>query len=80
MRGIESDVFRRNLVGGIIQLARRLGLSVVAEGVETPAQLDVLRRESCKVVQGFLFGRPLAPEHFARHASSRPPAAVVARP
>lgn len=40
-------------------MARGLGLRVVAEGVETPAQLDFLRENGCRHVQGFLFSRPL---------------------
>jgi diguanylate cyclase (GGDEF)-like protein len=61
---IASDSYRRNLVGGLIHLARRLGLDVVAEGVETTAQRDVLSEERCGIMQGFLFGRALAPDKF----------------
>jgi diguanylate cyclase (GGDEF)-like protein len=43
----------------IIQLAHNLGLRVVAEGVETPEQRDLLRSLDCDEVQGFLFGRPM---------------------
>ncbi len=64
VRGIDLDEYRRNLVGGIIQLARRLGLDVVAEGVETAAQRDVLAEERCRIMQGDLFAAALAPEQF----------------
>ncbi|ABC21362.1 putative bifunctional diguanylate cyclase/phosphodiesterase [Rhodospirillum rubrum] len=47
-------------------MARRLGLTVVAEGVETHAQLEFLREHYCDLIQGYLFGRPLPPEDFAR--------------
>jgi sensor c-di-GMP phosphodiesterase-like protein len=40
-------------------MAESLGLRVVAEGVETAAQLDVLRKLGCEVAQGFFFSRPL---------------------
>jgi predicted signal transduction protein with EAL and GGDEF domain/DNA-binding response OmpR family regulator len=43
----------------IIALARSLGLRVVAEGVETLRQMDVLHRLGCSVMQGFLFSKPL---------------------
>lgn len=43
----------------IIQMARSLKLSTVAEGVETSAQLDILRREGCREAQGFLLSRPI---------------------
>jgi diguanylate cyclase (GGDEF)-like protein len=63
---IASDSYRRNLVGGLIHLARRLGLEVVAEGVETPDQRDVLYEERCAIMQGFLFGTASAPELFCQ--------------
>ncbi|CCG07697.1 putative bifunctional diguanylate cyclase/phosphodiesterase [Pararhodospirillum photometricum] len=50
------------LVETAILMARRLGLRVVAEGVETEAQLAHLRAQYCDLIQGFLFGHPLAPE------------------
>ncbi len=42
----------------IIDLGHRLNMAVCAEGVETEAQLDLLRREGCDLVQGYLLGRP----------------------
>lgn len=47
---------------GIVALGRALELYVVAEGVETLEQLDILRRMRCHAGQGYLFGRPLPPE------------------
>ncbi len=47
-----------SIVGSILDLGRRLGLDVVAEGVETIQQAMLLRKEGCQVLQGFLFGRP----------------------
>ncbi len=46
------------LVKAILSLARSLGIDVVAEGVETEAQLDFLRAHGCTTVQGYLTGRP----------------------
>jgi diguanylate cyclase (GGDEF)-like protein len=47
------------LVSGIVALAHHLGLSIVAEGVETNAQLQFLRGSGCEEVQGFLLARPM---------------------
>ncbi len=49
----------------IIAMAHGLGLSVVAEGVESEEQLAILREEGCDEVQGFLIGRPLSSSQFA---------------
>ena len=50
------------VVTAIIALARSLGLRVVAEGVETLRQMEVLHRLGCTVMQGFLFSRPKMPD------------------
>jgi diguanylate cyclase (GGDEF)-like protein len=63
---IETDSRGCNLVGGIVHLANRLGLEVVAEGVETSAQLELLRTDGCGLLQGYLFGSAMPPEEFAR--------------
>jgi diguanylate cyclase (GGDEF)-like protein len=50
------------IVGSLVSLAHGLGLTVVAEGVETEEQLTELRRLGCDSVQGFLLARPAPPE------------------
>ncbi len=57
---ITSDQETLAIVQTILALSARLNLSVVCEGVETPEQLDLLRGLGCRVVQGFLTGRPIA--------------------
>ncbi len=47
------------IVSAVISLAHALGLEVVAEGVETPQQLEILRSLGCDFAQGFLFSRPV---------------------
>lgn len=47
------------LVSLIIDLSHKLGIKVAAEGVETKAQLDILRELKCKYVQGFYFSKPM---------------------
>ena len=53
------DIGAGSLVPAVAQLGRSLGLSVVAEGVETPAQLELVRAARADAVQGYLFSRPL---------------------
>ncbi|RYY26810.1 MAG: bifunctional diguanylate cyclase/phosphodiesterase [Sphingomonadales bacterium] len=49
----------RVVVRGVIDMARSLGLSVIAEGVETQVQLDLLAKEGCQYFQGFLCSEPI---------------------
>ncbi|MDR6853384.1 diguanylate cyclase (GGDEF)-like protein [Sphingomonas sp. BE123] len=49
----------RIVVRGVIDMARSLGLTVIAEGVETPEQLDLLAKEGCQYYQGYLCAEPL---------------------
>ena len=49
----------RAIVRSIVELAAALGMSTVAEGVEEPAQYELLRRAGCNGVQGFLIARPM---------------------
>jgi len=46
------------VVRSVAALGAGLGMSVTVEGVETPEQLAIVRREGCDEVQGYLFGRP----------------------
>jgi diguanylate cyclase (GGDEF)-like protein/PAS domain S-box-containing protein len=50
------------IVRAIVTLAQQLGLRVVAEGVETAEELELLRRLGCDLVQGYLFSRPMRVE------------------
>jgi len=50
------------LCEAIIVMSHKLGLKVVAEGVETRSQADLLTRAGCDCMQGFLFSRPIPPE------------------
>ena len=50
----------------ILDIARYLGVKVVAEGVETEGQLRLLKDVGCDLIQGFYFSRPIPPEEFEK--------------
>jgi len=68
-RGFVSDLHEsagdRAIMTTVVTMARTLGMRVVAEGVETEEQLDVLRAGGCHMAQGFLLGRPDWPERLS---------------
>ena len=66
VRRLEQSHSYGAIVTAIGELAHGLDLRVIAEGVETEAQLDFLRRTYCDEVQGYLLSRPLAPDGVAR--------------
>jgi EAL domain-containing protein (putative c-di-GMP-specific phosphodiesterase class I) len=58
-RGIDVDRSRRALAAALIGFARETGAQIYAEGVETPAELSVLRELRIDAAQGYLLGRPM---------------------
>ncbi|WP_120717759.1 bifunctional diguanylate cyclase/phosphodiesterase [Tsuneonella amylolytica] len=64
IEGIEDDARDRAVLRAIVALARALGLSVVAEGIESEAQRAIAAEEGCALYQGFLRSRPLPAEEF----------------
>jgi diguanylate cyclase (GGDEF)-like protein len=68
------------LVLAILGMAKSLGKTVVAEGVETEAQRDFLIRHGCDLAQGFLWSKPLPAEEFEALCRAWPPADQVSAP
>ena len=63
------------IVTAILSLARALGRSTVAEGVETEAQRDFLLEQECPLLQGFLLARPMPVDEVEALMSAEPAAA-----
>ncbi len=65
VNGIPTNANDCVIVTAIVQMAHTLGLTVVAEGVETAAQLAFLEERGCEEYQGYLFSKPLAAKDWA---------------
>ena len=65
VRGLDSDAGKTALVRNMLRLARDLGAKLIAEGIETKAELAALSDLEVPLGQGYLFGRPAA--HIAEH-------------
>ena len=63
---IGTESLSEHIVDNVIDLGRRLGLSLVAEGVETEQQAAYLRGKGVQYLQGFLFARPMPLRQFCR--------------
>jgi len=58
--GLTPDTRNYAIVLSTVEMGHRLGMNIVAEGVETLAELDALRQSGCDEVQGYYFSKPLA--------------------
>lgn len=59
LANIEHSSQKQSVLRAIIALARALDMDLIAEGIESPAQLEFLKRAGCPLGQGYLLGRPL---------------------
>ncbi|MDY7578681.1 EAL domain-containing protein [Herbaspirillum sp. RTI4] len=69
VRDLASNQSDRTIIKTIITMAKNLNLEVIAEGVETEDQKNLLQGKGCNLFQGYLFGKPVAIDEF--HASLR---------
>jgi diguanylate cyclase len=75
---LEASESARSIVEAVLSVARTLGLRVVAEGVETEAQRDILVRLGCDELQGYLFARPMSAVALALWAEGAAPGSAPA--
>jgi diguanylate cyclase (GGDEF)-like protein len=71
VRGLESGSKNLALCRAIISMSHDLGMVVVAEGIETTQERDLLRDAGCDLAQGYLFGRPMPPDAFETWMAAR---------
>lgn len=69
LRDLGEDPAAERLLACMIEVGHALGMEVVAEGVETREQFDILQRLGCDLVQGFLFARPMPEEAYSSWCS-----------
>lgn len=64
LRESENEVKGHDILETVIELAGKIGMEVVTEGVETRAQLEMLSQMGCEVFQGYLFSKPIPVDEF----------------
>jgi EAL domain-containing protein (putative c-di-GMP-specific phosphodiesterase class I) len=65
---LEASGSQRRLVSSIIDIGRSQGIEIVAEGVETPAHVEILRSLGCQILQGYALAKPMSAADFASFA------------
>jgi EAL domain-containing protein (putative c-di-GMP-specific phosphodiesterase class I) len=74
--GVDLDPQAASIVSAFIELSSGLGMTTLAEGIETSGELDFLISRGCQLGQGFLFSRPVPPEEIIAFALGGVPAVV----
>ena len=60
VRGVDSDPYKARIAANLLDVATSLGIDALAEGIETPGELDWVREHGAKFVQGYLIAKPAA--------------------
>jgi EAL domain-containing protein (putative c-di-GMP-specific phosphodiesterase class I) len=68
IKDISDNPHRFAICEGLIQISRKLGIKVVAEGIETQEQIELLKNIQCDYGQGYLFCKPLDTKAFLEFA------------
>ncbi len=77
---VHQDAQSASIVAAFLELSRGLGMTTLAEGIETAEELAFLRERGCTLGQGFYFSRPVAPEEIIAYAFGGIPAAAGIEP
>jgi diguanylate cyclase (GGDEF)-like protein len=77
VRDLETSVDARAVVDAVIRLSHALGLRVVAEGVETRGQSEILLKMNCDELQGFFFAKPMPADMLLAWTAGRKPASAA---
>jgi EAL domain-containing protein (putative c-di-GMP-specific phosphodiesterase class I) len=80
VQGLESDPEFVVVVRSAIEMGHSLGLKVVAEGIETEAAAERLRRMGCDVVQGYFYARPMPCGDLEKWLADKVRVPVIAAP
>lgn len=72
IRDITSNTNEATIVRAIIVMGHTLGMSIVAEGVELPGQMELLRGQGCDTVQGYYCAKPMPLDRFIEFLAERP--------
>ncbi|HJR18447.1 MAG TPA: EAL domain-containing protein [Actinomycetota bacterium] len=78
-RDVDLDARRKAMVGSLVEFARSIGAILVAEGIETPAEMSALRRLGVQAGQGYHLGRPAPLQHAEEPRATRSPARRIVR-
>jgi len=70
IKDLTLDKNSKSIVLSIISMAHRLGVKVVAEGVEKAEQLDILKAQNCDEIQGYYYSRPVLPNQITQFINS----------
>ena len=74
---VHQDPQSASIVTAFLELARGLGMTTLAEGIETAEELAFLRERGCELGQGFYFSKPVPPEEIIAYAFGGIPNALA---
>lgn len=74
---LEEDEVSREIVSAVIRIAKSKKIEIVAEGIETIGQADILKKSGCEYAQGYLFGRPMPAKKFEEFMLKRQTVPVI---